>query len=198
VPKNLRLSLLLLATFVALSSTAHATSYSASGSGGGYTGSGTFTATSQGGNEYLITGISGTGFDSLFAPGGFDGNDNLLFPTAGQYVDASGFSFTITEGSETENVDIFSTGTVYNAYMVDQDGFSETIPVTFDLTPIATSSLTTMSRMAVRSMATAPATTQFGFSFESAAPGPVTPEPSSLVLLGTGAVIAGGVVRRRR
>src|ERR1700710_1713434 len=96
------LTLLLFATSFALPFTAHADGYTASGSGGGYSGSGTLTATDEGGGTYLITGMSGTGLVSMFDAGGFNGNDNLLFPSASQYVDTAGFSFTVSNGEDTD------------------------------------------------------------------------------------------------
>lgn len=189
---------LLFATFFVLPLTASAQSYTASGSGGGYSGSGTITAVSQADGSYLITGLSGTGFDSMFAPGGFDGNDNLLFPSGSEYVDSSGFAFTVTEGVDTDNVDIFSDASGYEANIVDEGGNAETIPVTFSLTPVTTQGAMATSAMALQSFAQTPSTTQFTFSFQpDLGTPPETPEPSSLLLLGTGAAAGFGAVRRR-
>ena len=77
---------------------------------GGINASGTLTATLQSGSTYLITAISGTRNGqpilTLFAPGGYDGNDNLLyFPAGGDnpegnaYIDFNGFSYTTAEGN---------------------------------------------------------------------------------------------------
>ena len=108
--------------------------FTATGSGGGFSGSGTFVATDDGGGIYTITGISGTGITGLVGPGGFDSNDNLLFPTSTSLVDAHGFAFTDVQGNTGFTVDIFSIlSGGYDAYFLDNDGFSATLPVTFSL-----------------------------------------------------------------
>ena len=62
-----------------------------------YGGSGTLTATFVGGDEYSVTGISGT-FDgytisSLVSPFGYNGNDNELFYPSSVLLDGGGISF---------------------------------------------------------------------------------------------------------
>jgi hypothetical protein len=119
----------------AIPAAAHADTFnfSATGSSGGFSGSGTLTATSEGGGEYLITAISGTGVTGLFAPNGFNGNDNLLFPSASTTLDSSGFSFTDVNGPDHYDVNIFNNGSGYFAFLDDEDNFTQTVPVTFAL-----------------------------------------------------------------
>ncbi|WP_213806644.1 PEP-CTERM sorting domain-containing protein [Granulicella sp. dw_53] len=81
-----------------------------------FSGSGQFTTTLQSTGVYLITGVTGTiiegsnvgagateSISSLFAVGGFNGNDNLLFfPTSShsnKAFDGSGVSFLLADGS---------------------------------------------------------------------------------------------------
>ncbi len=147
---------------MAIPALAHADTFdfTATGSGGGFNGSGSFVASNNSNGSYTINSISGTGITGLIGPGMFNGNDNLLFPTSSSLVDTKGFAFTDTMGDTSFNVDIFSNGAGgYNAFLVDSDGVSETIPVDFTIA--------------------------------------ATPEPSSLVLLGTGILGAFGVARRR-
>ena len=143
---------LALVSALAIPMAAHADTFdfSAIGSSGSFSGSGTLTATANGSGAYLITDISGTGVTGLIAPGGFHGNDNLLFPSAMPTLDAQGFSFTDVNGPDRYDVNIFDSGTGYSAYLQDEDNFTQTVPVSFSLSSAA------------------------------------TPEPSSLVLLGTG------------
>jgi len=162
----IRSCLLAVAAACAVSSlAAHADTFSfaVNGSAGGYSGSGLLTTTMNGAGDYLITGISGSGVTGLIAPGGFNGNDNLLFPADAQTLDAHGFSFSATSGPDQFDVNVFNNGNAYFAFFRDEDNFTDTLPITFDVTP-----------------ATSP-----------------IPEPSTVLLLGTGILAAAGSVRRK-
>jgi hypothetical protein len=101
-------------------------------------GSGCFTATNDGGGQYTITAISGT-FDggtisSLIAPGGYDGNDNLLFYPGTPQLDFDGFSF--LEG--TDKINIYYDAITGN-YYVEQSFEEETITLDgFAASPVIT------------------------------------------------------------
>ena len=62
----------------------------------------------------------------------FEGNDNILYTTGQNLVDILGFSFTDQNSQGIFDVNIFGLGggNVYAA-LQDQDGFKETIPITF-------------------------------------------------------------------
>ncbi|WP_433975484.1 PEP-CTERM sorting domain-containing protein [Tunturiibacter lichenicola] len=81
----------------------------------------------------MITAITGTGVTGLIAPGSFNGNDNLLFPSTVPQVNSNGFSFVDVNGPDKFDVNIFSGGSGYFAYLQDEDHFTETVPVTFEL-----------------------------------------------------------------
>jgi hypothetical protein len=134
------LSSFALLSALAIPAAAHADTFdfSATGSSGGFSGSGTLTASPQGGGDYLISGITGTGVTGLIAPGGFNGNDNLLFPAATPTLDAHGFSFTDVNGPDHFNVNIFNNGNGYFAFLNDEDNFTQTVPVNFSLASAAT------------------------------------------------------------
>jgi hypothetical protein len=129
------LSSLALLTALAFSAAAHADTFNfaANGSSGPFSGTGTLTTTSNGGGEYLITGITGTGVTGLIAPGGFNGNDNLLFPSATPTLDSKGFSFSAANGPDHFQVNILGNGSGYTAFIEDEDMFTEIVPINFSL-----------------------------------------------------------------
>jgi hypothetical protein len=129
------LSSLALLSALAFSAAAHADTFNfaANGSSGSFSGSGILTATSNGGGEYLITGITGTGVTGLIAPGGFNGNDNLLFPSATPTLDSNGFSFTEVNGPDHYQINILNNGSGYFAFINDEDQFTQIVPVDFAL-----------------------------------------------------------------
>ena len=130
----LPIALLLVATaFVA--ARADSFDFAVNGGSGSFSGTGTFTTTSEGGGQFLITDITGTGVTGLIAPNGFNGNDNLLFPTSTPTLDSHGFSFTDVNGPDHFNVNIFDNISGYFAFLQDEDNFTETIPVTFTVSP---------------------------------------------------------------
>jgi hypothetical protein len=122
-------------TLAASSLAAHADTFNftVNGSAGGFSGSGVLTTTIDGSGNYLITGISGTGVTGIIAPGDFNNNDNLLFPSSSPLLDSQGFSFSATEGPDQFEVNIFNDGTGYLAFFRDEDAFTTTLPVSFDV-----------------------------------------------------------------
>jgi hypothetical protein len=142
-----------------------------------YGGSGTITATPDGGNKYTITGITGTvagqTITGLLNAGTFDNNDNYLFDPGNLgflNFDSKGVSFTLGSGSSTTDVNIaeenvgFFVGTYADLNPPKGSDLGEWVD--FNLCP-----------------------------GDPAAP--AVPEPGSLALFGTGILGAAGAIRRR-
>ncbi len=120
-------------------------SFPAPGILGGVTASGVLTTTALDpvAKDYTIIGITGTRtvggttdtIASLLPPGGFGGNDNLLFP-ASPFLDPSGFSFTLATGGGDDgkgNVNVF-----YSSHQGAYTENSKSVGFgSFTITPVA-------------------------------------------------------------
>ena len=101
-------------------------------------GSGLFTATDEGGGQFLLTGIvPGTGTQAgiaikLLGAGGYFGNDNLLFPGQPGFFDNNGFSF----ASATADFNIYLNGSAISEI---SNALNISAPVSFTVTPVSLS-----------------------------------------------------------
>ncbi len=172
-----RLSLVLGALALALlpASSAVADTFDFSFTGADFSGSGTFTATHQTGDNWLITGITGqvAGYtiDSLLAPG--------TYPTG-------------TLVGPNDNILIYP-AELFGTKFFDHDG------VAFDVdTPIGLVNVNLNDTFGFENAAAGPGNTVISEELTSVDVDPApTPEPDSLFLLGTGVLGIAGVLRRR-
>jgi PEP-CTERM motif len=178
---SLALGALALAVLTSTSAFASSIDFSFSFSGSNYSGAGTFVTTYEGGNQYLITGITsgevnGTAITGLLSAGSFPTgfgnvpNDNILvYPgtfgiNSPSYFDNAGVSFTVGSGKSLYDVNLNDTFFFENAVTGSGDPLRNKIE--FDSVRV------------------------------DPAASPV-PEPSSFVLLGSGILGLAGAARRK-
>jgi hypothetical protein len=176
--KRLSLALGALALAVVCAQTSKADTFSFSFTGSSFSGSGVITATHDSGNEYTITGITGTTagqtITGLLGAGTFDNNDNKLFDPGNLFgtfnFDQQGISYQLGSGPTASEVNIG-----------EGSGF-------FILTTIAD----------LNPPGKSPDVQEFvDVDVEKIASTSPVPEPGTLALFGTGILGAAGAIRRR-
>jgi hypothetical protein len=123
---------------------------------------------SYGNNLYTISG--------LIPPGGFGGNDNLLYfppPSLGGYVDLYGLTITLNNDAYVENLFFGSAGVYGNLFAIDES-----------IGPIGSAGVQNIIELSPSDIIVTDTT--------------ATPEPSTLFLLSTGLAALSGTLRGRR
>lgn len=177
-------------------------SFAINGSAGGFSGTGTFSGPEVSGmpGTYNITSVNGTNTNGMIGVNGFNGNDNLLTPNAVTFVNTSGIAFYDQTASGVYQVRLYKsdnpgggcTPDDSSIYCVDVEEINTTNSSGTSTLPISTTSSSgntnSTARFAVR----------FSLARIAAAPTvAATPEPGSLILLGSGTLALAGIARRR-
>lgn len=172
--------------------------FTLNGGAGGFSGTGTFTGSPLPGitGVYSISGVSGSNTNGIIGAGMYGNNDNLLTPNATYFVDSQGIAFydQTTDGVYAVRLYQAMNGMCSGSssqYCVDVQEVNTgaptdpttTLPVTF---PGTTGDAAHFAVRFTLARAGAPSTTVAA-----------TPEPGSLMLLGSGALALAGFGRRR-